>query len=148
MGKICKSCRINKPLDEYYNLEASEDGKHYYCKDCCKLKRGAERVKRRDKKSKISNRQRYRAEKAGVTADSHITLARLYERDRGLCHICSRGVPTSQASIDHVIPIVKGGEHTWGNVKLAHRICNQRKGDKLLEENHSGGGKTKVRNSS
>lgn len=33
-------------------------------------------------------------------------------------------------SIDHVIPISKGGRHSWDNVKLAHRLCNSVKSNK------------------
>ncbi|WP_210434349.1 HNH endonuclease [Virgibacillus sp. SK37] len=35
-------------------------------------------------------------------------------------------------SIEHVIPISKGGTHTWDNVKLAHRKCNNLKSDKVI----------------
>lgn len=33
-------------------------------------------------------------------------------------------------SVDHVIPLSKGGTHTWDNVKLAHKRCNSKKGNK------------------
>ena len=32
-------------------------------------------------------------------------------------------------SIDHVIPLSKGGIDTWNNVRLSHRICNSLKSD-------------------
>lgn len=35
-------------------------------------------------------------------------------------------------NVEHVIPISKGGTHTWDNVKLAHRKCNWEKGDKII----------------
>jgi 5-methylcytosine-specific restriction endonuclease McrA len=35
------------------------------------------------------------------------------------------------ATIDHVLPISKGGLDTMENVALAHWICNIRKGNKL-----------------
>lgn len=77
--------------------------------------------------------------------DSDITLKRLYKRDKGICHICGgrcdygdyevrdgqfvsgRNYP----SIDHVVPLAKGGEHSWGNVMLAHHYCNTIKGDRV-----------------
>jgi hypothetical protein len=68
-----------------------------------------------------------------------IWLPSLIERDAGCCKICgwrvevSRCVPHPLApTIDHVIPISKGGLHTQANVQLAHFICNSRKGDKIL----------------
>ena len=33
-------------------------------------------------------------------------------------------------SIDHVVPLSKGGTHTWDNVHLAHKRCNMVKGNK------------------
>ncbi|MDT2396282.1 HNH endonuclease [Enterococcus avium] len=35
--------------------------------------------------------------------------------------------------MDHVIPISKGGTHSWDNVRLAHRHCNAIKRDALLK---------------
>ena len=35
-------------------------------------------------------------------------------------------------SIDHVIPLAKGGLHAWSNVKLAHKGCNEQKGDRII----------------
>jgi len=41
-------------------------------------------------------------------------------------------------SIDHVVPLSRGGLHEWGNVKLAHRICNSIKKDNdVLETPHA-----------
>ncbi len=38
-------------------------------------------------------------------------------------------------SIDHIVPITRGGTHTWDNAQLAHLLCNTRKGNKVLEPN-------------
>jgi len=35
---------------------------------------------------------------------------------------------------DHVIPLSRGGTDTLDNMKPAHAICNQRKGNKLIGE--------------
>lgn len=66
--------------------------------------------------------------------DYSITLGKLIKRDRGICHICGmkvdqRAEPNSDKhpSIDHVNPVALGGTHTWDNVALAHRDCNNRK---------------------
>ena len=81
-------------------------------------------------------RRRVRIEKNLL--DKDITLKRLFDRDRGQCWICgllcdysdqtARGktmvAGNYYPSIDHIVPLCKGGEHSWKNVKLAHRICN------------------------
>ena len=40
----------------------------------------------------------------------------------------------SYPSIDHIIPVSRGGTHTWDNVQLAHRYCNSIKSNKLVDE--------------
>ena len=37
-------------------------------------------------------------------------------------------------SLDHVVPLSRGGSHTLGNVRCAHLICNIRKGSKFDDE--------------
>ncbi|MEV6398476.1 HNH endonuclease [Streptomyces sp. NPDC051907] len=37
------------------------------------------------------------------------------------------------ASLDHIIPLARQGDHTRINVQLAHLLCNLRKSDKLLD---------------
>jgi 5-methylcytosine-specific restriction endonuclease McrA len=35
-------------------------------------------------------------------------------------------------TLDHIIPLAKGGDHTYENIKLAHMICNSYKSDKVV----------------
>jgi len=37
------------------------------------------------------------------------------------------------ATVEHIIPISKGGTHTWDNVAPAHAKCNFEKGDSLSD---------------
>nr|DAP09017.1 MAG TPA: HNH endonuclease [Caudoviricetes sp.] len=62
----------------------------------------------------------------------------IFERDEWTCGICNEPVdPDSEfpdlrsPSLDHVIPLSKGGSHTRDNVQLAHYICNVTKGARL-----------------
>lgn len=75
--------------------------------------------------------------------DTDITLSALYKKDGGVCYICGGlcryddfvvkdGIKITgdwYPSIDHVQPLSKGGEHSWENVRLAHRKCNYIKSD-------------------
>lgn len=63
----------------------------------------------------------------------------IFERDEWVCKLCLDPVdatlPRSSkwgATIDHVLPISKGGADAPENVQLAHRVCNVRKGDRIL----------------
>ena len=76
--------------------------------------------------------------------DKNITLEALYKRDSGVCYLCGKPcdwndknettVGSTYPSIDHVIPISRGGLHAWNNVRLAHFECNWRKSDTLIGE--------------
>jgi hypothetical protein len=61
----------------------------------------------------------------------HILITDLYTRDEGLCRLCLEPCALEDASIDHIIPISKSGEHIWANVQLAHLQCNRLKGAKM-----------------
>ena len=70
--------------------------------------------------------------------DWDISIERLMKRDKNLCYLCGDKVNINldynddyYPNIEHVIPVSKGGTHTWDNVKLAHRICNMEKSDKV-----------------
>lgn len=59
----------------------------------------------------------------------------VYDRDGWACGLCGEPVnPEAKypdpmcPSLDHVIPLVAGGEHSRANTQLAHWYCNVRKG--------------------
>ena len=131
--KRCRTCGEVKQANAFYKLTKSEDGLHPECKSCCKVNRALENVRKRDRKSKISRRQIYRCQQLGIETDTTITLAGIFKRDRGICGWCNQWVKPRYASIDHIIPVSKGGTHTQGNVQLVHYKCNLRKGHKLDE---------------
>ena len=58
----------------------------------------------------------------------------IYLRDQNRCQYCGRKFSSSELSLDHVIPISRGGKSTWDNVVCACLPCNVRKGNKLLAE--------------
>lgn len=78
--------------------------------------------------------------------DKDITLEKLYNRDGGTCALCGglcdyedyilKGetfiAGNYYPSIDHIIPLSRGGSHTWENVQLSHRQCNSKKYNKTL----------------
>jgi len=149
-----------------------------YCSNICKAKAKSKRVIHtktckecgstfktdHDKTEYCSTkcRNRYRRKKVRISKDKRLTLngkadysislKKLYQRDKGICHICGEKCNPKDyieknsvfiageryPSIDHVYPISKGGTHTWDNVKLAHRGCNAVKNDKIIFEEHSG----------
>lgn len=79
--------------------------------------------------------------------DKDITLKKLAKRDKDICWICGEAVDWADydigqngrrathkkyPSIDHVIALANGGDHSWQNVRLAHVGCNAKKGVKII----------------
>lgn len=70
-----------------------------------------------------------------------VSLSYIAERDGWRCHLCDRRVlkgrqwphPDS-ASLDHIVPVSKGGEHSKTNVALAHLHCNLERNNKAVGE--------------
>jgi 5-methylcytosine-specific restriction endonuclease McrA len=52
----------------------------------------------------------------------------IYARDSNRCQYCGKTFSTKELTIDHIIPRVQGGEHTWENLVCACVPCNTRKG--------------------
>jgi 5-methylcytosine-specific restriction endonuclease McrA len=72
---------------------------------------------------------RRRARLKGVHVERVSRLA-VFERDEWLCWLCEEAVDPAalggrRPSLDHVVPLYQGGEHSMANVKLAHLSCNQ-----------------------
>lgn len=60
----------------------------------------------------------------------------VYERDGWICGICGLAVDRDRkhpdpwsVSLDHVVPLSRGGAHVYANVQCAHFRCNIRKSD-------------------
>lgn len=58
----------------------------------------------------------------------------IFARDGNKCQYCGKKYPTSELSLDHVLPRSKGGGSSWTNVVCACTGCNKRKGGVRLEE--------------
>lgn len=119
-SKICKGCGR-----EFYSQYSTQ----LYCSKTCKSK----------EKRKLSGNYRSRARHYGCQYETGISLRAVILRDKNICQIC--GKPCNKydtswgkigplyPSIDHIIPLCKKGPHKWGNVQLAHMICNSEKRD-------------------
>ena len=55
----------------------------------------------------------------------------VHQRDNYTCQYCGY---TKDLSIDHIIPVSRGGKSTWENTVTACQKCNSKKGSKTPEE--------------
>jgi 5-methylcytosine-specific restriction endonuclease McrA len=47
--------------------------------------------------------------------------------NRGICHYCRREVGRTDVTMDHIVPVSRGGRSRKGNVVPACKMCNNRK---------------------
>lgn len=59
---------------------------------------------------------------------------RLYERDRYTCQYTGERLNSRDITIDHVIPVSKGGTTCWENCVVASFAANQKKGNRTPQE--------------
>jgi 5-methylcytosine-specific restriction endonuclease McrA len=60
----------------------------------------------------------------------------IYARDGNRCQYCGKKFPTTELSLDHVVPRSLGGKSTWDNIVCACLRCNIRKGGRTPD--HAG----------
>lgn len=71
---------------------------------------------------------------ANVSPYLSLTRKNVYIRDDYTCQWCGKHYGTSELSIDHVLPVSRGGTNTWRNVVTSCRKCNNQKGNLTGEE--------------
>lgn len=68
---------------------------------------------------------------SSVRASRRSTVYRmLAKRNDGTvpCYVCGLHVEPKHATLEHVIPVSKGGTDDMDNLSISHRKCNQRRG--------------------
>ncbi len=148
--KWCPQCEVYKPVGEFSPHRTTKSGLSAWCKRCvadrqAKWRRehpeeNARRVRERNRKQYQEHpeyyaaaAQRRRALKRGAVTE-RFTTAEIAERDGWRCGICGKRIgrtikwPSPQSlSLDHIVPLSRGGDHVRANVQAAHLVCNQRK---------------------
>lgn len=115
-----------------YSLSSRNVGKHSVCLECRKQVLRLRDLGRGNSKT-VLRRQR-------VREGEKISVKSLVARDGFACQICFLSMKWVGAlsgdtrSIDHIVPISKGGQHTHDNVRLVHLRCNCKKGSKMISE--------------
>ena len=83
-----------------------------------------------------------RADRTGRQRSSFESAKKKILKTQEVCGICGKPVDKSlkfphplSPSIDHIIPVDKGGHPSdISNLQLAHLCCNRKKSDKLVEK--------------
>ena len=103
-----------------------------------------ERCRKKASRKNYKHQRRVRVKSQIV--DKNILIEPLAMREHNRCYLCGKLVDWNDKymvgnttvvgptypSIEHIIPISKGGLEAWTNVKLAHMKCNREKGSKII----------------
>ncbi len=58
----------------------------------------------------------------------------IFLRDGYRCMYCGERFSIDMLTLDHVVPVSRGGKDTWNNVVTACKQCNHKKGNLMLSE--------------
>jgi hypothetical protein len=105
---------------------------------CCEQCRRKLRAEQRRRLKKQIGHYRKKCRKYGGFYNSKCRRKDILARDRYRCHLCGRKCRNDSqwnhpraATVDHhPVPLSKGGDHDWHNVRCACRKCNSEKRDK------------------
>jgi Zn finger protein HypA/HybF involved in hydrogenase expression len=86
--------------------------------------------------AKATAKAKRRALERGVAAEN-VNPILVFERDKWTCQLCGIRTPSSlrgthrdnAPELDHIIPLSRGGEHTYRNTQCSCRKCNAAKSD-------------------
>lgn len=103
--------------------EVTTSTRRLYCSDQCEVSVNRLTAKARRKMREDSTRA------------EPVYRKKVYARDQWRCQLCHRKVSKARTypdplspSLDHIVPLADGGEHSMANVQLAHLRCNVLKG--------------------
>lgn len=95
-------------------------------------RRAADRKRMECPEYRAANRAKDRARIAGAYMDT-VNVRKVYERDKWRCVSCrckverTRYHQPNRATIDHRIPLSRGGSHTYENCQTMCVMCNSKK---------------------
>ncbi len=152
--RTCRDCGEHKPLSEFHRDRGRSDGFYPYCKTCVRAynqanidaKRQRNQVWQQTNHEKVvrysvawqqrnptkakARHHRYKARLYGsggsFTADEWRALCDWFGNQ---CLVCGK----SKVSIDHVVPVAKGGRNTIENLQPLCLSCNASKGDQTID---------------
>lgn len=160
--KQCTKCGEVKPKSEFYADKRHTDGLYFWCKTCFtahniatrdpaveavrrsirRARPGAlERERDKGRRWREANPERARAtvrkrqaRQAGATVED--VDYRVVLRQHGMhCYLCDAGIESlDDLDFDHMVPLTRGGDHSYANIRPAHARCNRRKHAKTVEE--------------
>ena len=142
-GRYCPSLECQKVRKRVYRERQAEVAPECSEPGCCRpsLGRGLcgshySTVWRRENPERaLAKQHRRRARKLDAFVED-VDISVVLDRDGWECGICGSPIPRHAVwpdleyrTLDHIVPLAKGGEHSYANIQAAHLSCNSSKRD-------------------
>lgn len=72
--------------------------------------------------------------KPSFSRSVRLSRQNIFLRDENRCQYCYQVFAKKHLTVDHVLPLSKGGKNTWENLVTACGKCNNRKADRTPQE--------------
>jgi 5-methylcytosine-specific restriction endonuclease McrA len=157
--KYCSKCSQWLPIEQFFKNRATWDGVTNICKDCMKKRNSAynkEYNKKYLQREDVKAQRRINTEKWHKNNPEHVRLlkrnarakrqtnlkgtiaqdewSQLCARYEYRCAYCGQRRTLAELTMDHMIPLSRGGLHHISNIVPACMHCNCEKGSKTYEE--------------
>lgn len=152
--KICVGCVEVLPTSAFGRHKSATDGFRSSCKDCRRDTGSTWRRENPDRVKAIQSTRRAQRLTDGAVSIG-LSWHSLVELDGFKCSYC--GILTdpedrswgtfgpTYPTLDHMVPLIRGGDHTIENSCLACGECNTSKNNKTLEQWFAAGGPPRLR---
>ncbi|MEB3067328.1 HNH endonuclease, partial [Parvimonas micra] len=114
MSGKCKACKASNQREKLKNKEARAATKaymaQYYTDNKTEILERNALWRKNNPDKMLGYWHNYRAKlRNNGPVDKDITRLKVYDRDQGICKLCNAPCEWKESSIDHRIPISKGG---------------------------------------
>ena len=144
--KLCLSCSTMRPLTDFSPSKRGLGGVSSYCRACANARpTDRETIRRNTAEYRVRHPERWRAlhrlsqfkrrTLLAAAADGTITdevLREIYARTH--CCYCRQPISEKKRTLEHIIPLSRGGQHSVTNIAMACFSCNSSKSYKTPEE--------------
>lgn len=145
--KICPGCGEDKPTSDYYRRGTNLTSR---CKPCAatyskafresRIETVREQARAAAARRPLQRRDAARKRRASLRAVAveNVSAMDVFDRDEWMCGICSHPIPRVvtwphplSPSLDHILALSMGGNHSYANTQASHLACNMSKGARI-----------------